>query len=337
MNKLLPMAAIAMLSLAPGIARSQAAPDSVAMWTRALASGTMDERETAAASLASFNAVPSETQGALISELRRLNAELLAGASGWNDGTTSYYTLLVEAVAKIPSTEARMALLPAIGMSSGISRRVARLGDAAVPTLLEFISRPYEADPALTTLGFAWFWSDSTGAPLSDASRASIVRAWNRAASDTSFEMRLGAVSGVEAADDAALLPLAQYLARDIEERRPNDLFMRSTTAEVVQHLAGRASQMPTETLALRIARAIQAMCADAASGERLGYCNSLENGLSESARHLLAGRGAPASNVFAELTHAADRAMAQGVLTPVEHAVVTGSLALLAQRLPPA
>ncbi|MBW3553714.1 MAG: hypothetical protein KY466_09390 [Gemmatimonadetes bacterium] len=157
-------------------AGAQTAADTLESWTEALRSGSLGERVNAAGKLAlrdDLAELPPETQGALVAELERVNGALLGGLplDGQEDlrgeDFGEYYMNLVAAVGHFDSREARTALIPAVAVSVRTRQRVAVLGDEAVRRLSDLIARDYEAYAALETLALAWFWADSTGAPLS--------------------------------------------------------------------------------------------------------------------------------------------------------------------------
>ena len=109
----------------------------------------------------------------MIAELVRLHAGMMSGSqqnpSEGGELFADYYMNLVSEVAALRTKDAGVALAPAVAVSSGIARFVARQGDAGVAAVIPVLAQGYEVSSALETLGFAWFWADSTASPLSDS------------------------------------------------------------------------------------------------------------------------------------------------------------------------
>jgi hypothetical protein len=141
---------LATLLLVPVLSKpchAQLPADSVAAWTHALQVGSFREKGDALSQLMHFSvdALPNATQNALIDELRRLHTGLVndmdLGLPDDPDGFTDYYMGVVGMVSGLKSVEATMALVPAVGVSGGFMRRVARLGDPAVDAMLPLLQR----------------------------------------------------------------------------------------------------------------------------------------------------------------------------------------------------
>lgn len=315
-------------------AGAQTSPDSVATWSAALSSGSLQERATAAANLAQVSPLPASGQRAVLNELERLNAQRRIAGTRWADDVWEYWMALVQSAAGIPTDEARVALVPALSVSPGVARRVARGGDVVVPLIIERLVDRHDADRALVTLGYAWYWADSTGSPLTDASRGRILNTWIAAAGDTAFELRLGLSDALDAAGDATLLPLAELLQRQTAGQPGPDV-LGGDIAHAVSHLRALVGKMSTGDLVARTERTYRLLCMDAPVARRRGYCNQLVNDFREVARHIERGQVEPARNGLASLQKSADRVFADGVLATVEHGLVVGNLALVTSRLP--
>jgi len=212
---------LAFVSAGTEAAGAQTPADSIARWTQALQSGSdsakIDALDRPSGVLAGMPAQqwPRATQTALLAELNRLHAALLSGV-GVTPGTAEdhgeYYMTLAGMVAGLRTREAALALVPAVEVGTGIQQRVARYGgeDVVVP-LVALVAKRYSEDDALETLGFVWFWADSTGSALSDASRGLIVSTLVAAAASLDGEI-LPAMSAAQAAQSN--MALVQGIAR---------------------------------------------------------------------------------------------------------------------------
>lgn len=238
------IAALLVLATGARALAGQATPDSVSLWTIQIGQGTSGDRAIALGKLSELPpvALPPNTQQAIIAELLRLNVELLDHAPWSDDGAGDYYMSLVGAVASLETPDAYRALIPSVGVSSGVARRVARLGDEAVPALLDLINRSYEHDAALGTLGLVLRWADSTGAPLTSASRSLILQSFLQAYADTTYRLQLGLLMGLRSAADTSLLPLARALQAKALAR--GDVFIVNSLKPVITKLATHHLQL---------------------------------------------------------------------------------------------
>ena len=316
--------------------RAQSTPDSVAIWTSQLERGTDASRAEALAQLSELPAagLPAGTQRAVIAELRRLHAGMLASPPvPWKDDSTGeYYMALVGVSASLGTKEAYRALIPSIGVSLGIGMRVARLGDEAVPALRDLIRRGYEKDVAIGTLGLVTFWADSTGAPLSLASRSAALQVFLQAFADTAFEAQLGLLMGLRNASDPTLLPLAR--AFQSQARATDDIFTANRLNPVILSLEARNRQLSLADLLRRVQRNVQSICERAAPSKRRGICQAVQNEMTESIRHIEHGDTQPARSGLASALKAAERARGGGYITPAEYAMITGGIQEIVSRL---
>lgn len=323
-----------------GQAAAQVPSDSIDVWTLQLQSGTLVERMDAAGKLRAVHEseLTAAARQALVDELVRVNEFLLrneplpGAADLTGEDVGEYYLDLVAAVARLRTREADLALVPAVGVSLGTARRAARLGDEGVVLLAELVERGYETASATEALGLAWFWADSTGAPLSEASRNTIVRTLTRAGASDTFGVMVGAASALEYMNDPAFLPLARYMAERAEAERLLALgVLRTTTLPALEEAA--ASATPLE-LTEGSVRATAVVCGDATAGPRLGACRALENDYENALRHLRAGRAGPARRVFQAIIQRADAALEAAAITDGEHALIAGGARQVLDRL---
>jgi hypothetical protein len=337
---------------------AQASPQSIAAWTQKLRSGSLLERADALAELTRgpVATLPPATRLALVAELTRVHAALLAGKpiGAPDDGelVTDYYMELVDAVAELRTPEANLALAPAVAVSGGIARRVARLGDVGVNAVLPLLRRGYETSSMLETLGLAWFWADSTHARLSDRSRARIVTAFTAAAASDSLEPILGVMVGAENAADPVFLPLATSLRDRVSPLGGAQTVAASmlTTTTIPKLTALAAARSPAD-LARGAARAISALCTPRDAGDdehgegardqsgqdgHSSRCAALARDFSAVSRSIQLGRIAEARTTLRALGRAIEQAFAARELTRPERDLLAGNVSILLARLGP-
>ncbi|MEP6730307.1 MAG: hypothetical protein ABJE10_06705 [bacterium] len=313
---------------------AQSTPDSVAIWTSQLGRGTNAARADALGGLSLIprSALPAATQRVMIAELKRLNAQVLARTPWTEEATGDYYMSLVSAVAALETAEAYRALIPSIGVSLGVGRRVARLGDEAVPALRDLISRGYEKDVAIGTLGLVSFWADSTGAPLSAASRSDILEMLLRAYVDTTDDAQLGLLMGLRNAGDPTLLPLARALQG--KARSQDDIYIANSLTPVIATLDARNRQLSLADLLRMVQRNVQSICVRAAPSNRKGICQAVQNEMTENVRHIERGEMPAARNGLTSALKAAERARDGGYITNAEYALIAGGIQEILSRL---
>ena len=319
-------------------AGAQTAADTLESWTEALRVGSLGERVNAAGKLArrdDLAELPLETQGALVAELERVNEALLGGLplDGQEDlrgeDFGEYYMDLVTAVGHFDSREARTALIPAVAVSMRTRQRVAPLGDEAVRRLSDLIARDYEAYAALETLALAWFWADSTGAPLSERSRAIVLERIMGAIAGEDARNRMAAVGALEFTGDPAFLPLARRLA-STESGSIGGI----AGVYVVPALRTRAEESGRLDLARGTGRLIHLVCLDPPNGARQGACGSITAEYDTAMEHLQAGRTGPAATILNIVITRADQALDAGVLDEEEHALIAGGVRQVLERV---
>jgi hypothetical protein len=266
---------------------------------------------------------------------------------------TDYYMELVGAVAEIRTPRAALALAPAVGVSNGVARRVARLGDAGVDAVLPLLARGYEASSMLETLGFAWFWADSTHAPLSDQSRARIASAFITAAASDSIESLFGVPRGIRNAADPAFLPLATAMAARVDTISAEGAIVASTLrSDVIPALTRLASTRSPADLARGAARAATALCTprgEDEAGERHqrndeergqhGHsetCAAIARDFTSVARALQLAKATGARSDLLALRRRIEQAFSQHRLTTIERDLLAGNVSILLARLGP-
>lgn len=335
---------VGLLCLTPTRTLAQVGVDSVAHWTATMQTGTLAARDAALAGLGALplEALPAETRRVLVAELVRLNQALMTGsavgAPGENEELIDdYYMALVGVVARFGTQDAALALAPAVTVSTGVSRRVARFGDAAVAALMPLLARRYNEDDVLETLGLVWFWADSTGSALTDSSRVQIVAALTRAAASGVDRDMLGLEGALLQIKDPAFLPLAEKIRSVAATQGARG---RSTVVsmddDVIPLLTSLATSRPPGALANGLARVILAVCGNEAAGRRNGACHSITNGVAAASKHLEKGQMKPARNGFESVGKKIDEAFADGAFTDAEHALLAGNVAMVLQRLVP-
>jgi hypothetical protein len=307
-----------------------------------LQNGPVSQRNDAAARLRAIGpqSLPAAAQAALITELNRINSLLLLGQPVPNadaadpESVGEYYLELVSAVAAIRTSAAYQALIPAVGVSGGVARRVARLGDAAVPALADLIRRGYESDRAIATLGLVWLWSDSTGSPLSDASRAIIVSTFTSAATSGDWHLRLGLSDALRLAKDPTFTPLARHLASIPSSDINSQIVAQGVAAVTIPTLTSAGTSYSPATLATGLLRATQAICNKSPAAATSAACMLLLRQTSVAV--LLVGQQSPlARNRLQGVINGATQAYTSGVITQIESTIITGAAQQLIGRLP--
>jgi hypothetical protein len=323
----------------PAALQAQVPADSIPAWTAWLAAGPTAERMHAAGKLAAIDhPLPASTQQAVVHELDRVHALMLDGApvpdeieAGF-ENFGEYYLNLVIMAAGFRSPDSDRALVPAVGVSRGVQKRVARLGDAAVPGLVRVIRTDHDPAAALGALGLAWFWADSTRAGLSAESRQTIVSEILAAAYHHDPTHRLGAMVALEETRDASWLPLLPTLDTELTGSGGAALgWLRAYAAPALLASADRAAP---EALLHGSRRMLEALCADHAAGERRALCEVLLREFDAAAAHLAASRTGPALNVLEAIVRRADQALARSVIAGHEHALIAGGAKQVAERL---
>jgi hypothetical protein len=319
---------------------AQAARDSIPLWTHVLQTGSLPSRDSALASLAKIPIadLPPNTRHALVVELNHLHGAMLSNTpiGSPDDGELfgEYYMQLVGMVASIRTPEAGLALAPAVGVSDGIAKRVARLGDPAVDALMGLLAQHHEESGVLKTLGLAWFWADSTGTSLSPLSRARIVSAFITAAGKDSVRSLLGMTNALREMRDPVFLPLATLLRdRAATLGIRGSLTVEDMSTDVIPTLTALATTRATPDLTKGMTRLIAAVCGETPAGRRLGACESISNDFIQAARHLENGQPGPAHNTLESVAKKVDETYAAGAFNRVEHALLAGNIALLLQR----
>lgn len=342
------VATVTLVLFAPPAANAQTTADSVAYWTRIMQVGpTLAARDQA---LAYFKylvprVLPAETQRVLIAELDRVHRALKAGTDVGAPGEIpeafdEYYETLVLLVGSFETRESDLALLSAVAVSGGVSRRVVQLGDTAVALLVQQLHSATEADEHIAlfqSLGLAWFWADSTGRPLSDRSRAQITAALTTGTLSGAHGDMLGVDLALQAIRDPAFLPLAQKLHAVAATRgvlgRSTEV---STRLDRIPGLTALAAARSTASLAYGLVRLVTAVCGSDAMGRRHGACQSLANEVAAASDHLAHGRTTPARNGFEAVGKQIDQAYAAGAFSDAEHALLAGNVTMVLQRLTP-
>jgi len=202
----------ASLGLAPRLA-AQAPTDSIAVWVSRLGSSDAVEKTHGYSSLAALSVddVPADARLAIVDELTRLHRSIVDGSfvnpdTGDGEGFGEAYLSLTMLAARFDTDDSRRALIGAVGAGPGAQRRVARLGDAALPDLTEMLDRDTSPTGVYHTFGYAWFWTDSTGTGLSNGGRATVLQRLMEGLGATTSSQRFGAGTSLGAYGDPALL-----------------------------------------------------------------------------------------------------------------------------------
>lgn len=325
---------------APTIGAAQAPADSIAVWTQQLQSGTLPDRVHGMGRLAGLNprTLPAATQQAIVAELSRINEALennvpVQGATALgSEGFGEYYLDLARTARGLGTPEANRALILSVGVSLGMARRAARLGDGAIPSLAHMIDQNYQPDGALETLGLAWFWADSTGAPLSDASRLVIMHELFAASHNPSPDFGAGVGAALRWIGDPAFLPLAQAITD--RAQASGNVFLGYYRRETLPALTAALNKVGPLAAAERTRRVLGLLCSGTVSGPRQGACESLGNELDAAIKHLRAGSTRPAANVLEAVAHRAEDALAIGALTQDEATLIAGGARQVIARL---
>jgi hypothetical protein len=325
---------------APAVGAAQAPAESIAVWTQQLQSGMLADRVYGMGRLAGQRprSLPAATQQAIVAELSRINEALennvpVEGATAFgSEGFSEYYLDLARTARSLGTPEANRALILSVGVSLGMARRAARLGDGAIPSLAHMIDQNYEPLGALETLGLAWLWADSTGAPLSDASRMVIVRELFAASHNPSPDFSAGVGAALRWIGDPAFLPLGQAITD--RAQASGNVFLGYYRIETLPALTAALTKLGPLASAMRTRRVLGLLCSGTVSGPRQGACESLANELDTAIAHLRAGRTRPAANVLEAVAHRADDALAIGALTQDEATLIAGGARQVIARL---
>jgi hypothetical protein len=310
-------------------AAGQGAADSVGIWTGIIQSGALPQRIDAMSSLA--NLPPARltpaTRAAIIGELQRISDAIMSGrpipdASSVGEAVGEYWITLASVVASFRSPEADRALVHSLPISAGIKRRVAGLGDEVVPELAAMIARNYQPAAALRTMALAWFWADSTGASLSDSSRATILHSLLGA--DTgNARLRSGIAGALLDIGDPAFLALATPLADRALARRDFSVDVVYLQQRAVPRLRSFADRLSPPELVSRTRRVLTLLCRG--NPNRQESCNALQHQLDQVTEHLGARRQAEARAALQVMIARADSDLSAGLLTDLEHALIAG------------
>jgi hypothetical protein len=321
--------------------RAQAVGDSVAIWTSGLQGGTSQARAAAVAGLARTPAstLPASTVSAVLGELSRVNQALLAGSDPGMPDTPDdhgeYYMSLVGIAVDLRTPDAARALVPAIAVSGAVQRRVARYGgDGVVAPLLDLITRRYSRDDALETLGLVWFWADSAGGPLSDASRSQIVEALTASALTGDDDDMRGVSAALREIKNPSFLALAQVL-RGVAAAAGvvGDWSVQRLDQDVLPAMTAAGAARTNLALVDGTQRMLTAICSTSATGHRNGVCHSSSNDLTNAARHYSNGQFGPARTVFSTVANRFQSAKNDGTFSPAEYALLSSDLATLLAR----
>ncbi len=320
---------------------ARAQTDSVALWTVALQSGTVAAKQLAVDGLSRIPTVslPTLTVQALIGELNRVHQALMVGADpgtpDLSEDHSDYYTSLVGIVVGLRTPAAALALVPAIEVSGAAQRRVARYGgDTVVAALANLVAKRFSPDDALETLGLVWFWSDSTGSALSDASRSTIIATLAASALTGDDEDMLGVSAALRDVKNPSFLALSQVLRGVAVAQGSLGLFtVHRLDEDVLPVLTAAAATRSNAELVRAIGRMAAAACASPASGQRRGLCQSTSNQLANAATHFDLGQFGPARNVYSSVADKFASARNDGTFTAAEYALISGDLVTLLGR----
>ncbi|MBI2407609.1 MAG: hypothetical protein HYV19_04835 [Gemmatimonadetes bacterium] len=321
------------------VASAQQPQDSVAVWAQRIRTGTPTEKALAVDALLEVPAaaLSADVGRALVDELNRVAVAIRTGIAGATpdsaDDHGNYFASVATLVARLDTPEASLALVPAIGISRGIQRRVARRGDLVVAPLVAATRVPTDQVDALETLGLVWFWADSTNAPLSVVSRSQILTTWLAAVQQDTGSALLGVAGAVEMAGDPSLTPLLVVGTITASRAGAFGQYVLSTVIQpALDTLQDRQATQSGLDLLRDTQRLAEALCAGA-EGNRRGLCESVSNELEVGARHLREGRPGPARNVLGDVFEACRRAREKDVISDTEFALLTGSLGALLAR----
>ncbi len=333
--------ALAALALGRTPLPAQTLADSVSAWTATLESGTLLQRVTAVAHLADVQlaGLPPATRSALTAELARLNDAMLKnqpidGAPDLgSEGFGEYYLDLATTVARFNTAEANRALILSVGVSLGTERRAAEMGDDAVPVLADMIDHHYQSGDALETLALAWFWSDSTGAPLSDASRLTIVRRLAQATHSDSFDVRLSTETALQEIKDPAFLPLAGAFTGAMAGPEPN--IARLLRVEATPALDSAGALLSRASRLDKTGRILRLLCGAPDSAPPAATCTVLTAQL-DSAHDLLALNTLDEAVIHLDrLATALDAAVSVGALTADDSVFIAGGAKAVIATVP--
>lgn len=315
--------------------------DSISIWTNALQSGDAAAKGAAVDGLSrvSTSALPPGTQQALLVELNRVHAAYLNGTDPGMPGTSEdhgdYYMRLVGIVTDLRSQDAALTLVPAIEVSGTVKRRVARYGgDSAVVLLVDLIGRRNHPDDALETLGLVWFWSDSTGSTLSEASRGRIVLALTGAAATGDDADMLGVSAALLYMKDPAFLALAQNLRSVAAAHGATGAFtVQRLDRDVLPALTVAAAARSNAALVSAIPQLIAAACSTTSNTRRQGVCQSVANAVDNASKHFASGMLDQARQEYSTALDKLARAKDAGVISAPEYALMSGDISALLLR----
>jgi hypothetical protein len=321
--------------------RAQVPADSAAAWAELLKSGTLVERVEAAGKLAAEDPVslPASAQEAVVAELDRINEALLYDSpiEGLDEldseGFGEYYLDLATMAYHFGNPEADRALIRSVGVSRGIQRRAARLGDEAIPVLAEMIERDYEAAGALEAMGLAWFWADSTGAPLSDVSRRRILEHITGATRSDRYSLRRAASTTLELTGDPGFVGYAEHF-RESALAAGDRLIAADLESDAIPALEAAADALEPDELAARSQRLLRLICETAAAGPKAEACLSLEERFDDALDSLRAGRVAGAREALRSIVERAGESAAAGTLSADEEALIVGGARWAIRRI---
>ncbi|MBX9928479.1 MAG: hypothetical protein K2X99_06145 [Gemmatimonadaceae bacterium] len=235
---------------------------------------------------------------------------------------------MVSLALRIRSPEASLALVPSIGVSLAVQRRVARFGEVVTPALLELVARDFERGDALHTLALAMFWADSTGSPLSLRSRGLIQEALTGAVFSPTGEDLPGLRAALRDLRSSSWLEVGEILrARAVALGAAGRPTVFVLDDEVLPPLrSARLPRAPKELLDATLST-FAAFCAVADPGERLGLCKATENQVRAAAGHLVEGRTRAARELLGAVVLRLERARNSGLISDVELALYSGEL----------
>jgi hypothetical protein len=301
--------------------------DSIVAWTNRLRTGTLPEKMQVVGFLNAIDVaeLPADTRAAMIAELERINNDLLNNGVLVPPGVAresfgEYYMDLAITIYYFDTPEAQRALIPAVGISRGVQRRVARLGDEAFPGLVQMVEKGLSVGDVIETMALAWFWADSTGAPLSDASRrTTLMHILNGIRIS---DWRSGAAGALTLIGDPAFLPLATAFLDAMTDAPVGDRVVTEPVlrGSAIPDLRSRAENTPPPTLLARTRRLLDLLCLDA-TGDRAATCVTLGDLLS---------RGPQDGMALAAAAQQSDAAVTQGIFTPFEAALIAGNARFL-------
>jgi hypothetical protein len=271
------------------------------------------------------SALPAATRLKLIALLEREATAVSQPRAddGEDSAEGTYRTQLVRLVVRLNEpTSARGLALVGLSINADAQRLVASRGDAAVG-LLDEAERvnPTLAGAVAATRGRML---GDYASLLSDASRSTIRAAVLRTAATDPLAFARAARFGqlVEAAPIVAQLSAAA-----------TDELTKSILGDAAGQLTTLRARATTETILDGLTASIAVVC-DQAQGARHGACEAMSHHIQSAFADVRAGRSAAAHAVLLALATRADVAARQGVLTPIEGAMISGTATYLATRI---